>query len=158
MKFLVLAISILFNTNLFTMTAVELLPGDLDCLFSQQSSSPFSPQGNQFSTANEETDVSEFDLSGLFSQTSNPLASPLKTSQDLILLSQASNTSATWGIESSDDSSSELTEDIFGDENDVTANSSLETKTKKRKANTVKIPAEPSRKSARVRKQKAFYE
>lgn len=155
MKFLTLITGLFLSATIFAMTEVELSPGDLSFLFSQKST-PFSPQQKQ-NVDTEEEYLDGFNLSGLFSQSSNPAASPLKTSQnqytleDFILLSQQS---VGWDIEHSSDSATGITEEVFS-EDLATAIDNPEQKKKKRKTAPV---TDATRKSARTSKPKKFFE
>jgi hypothetical protein len=133
------------------MTEVELSQGDYNILLSQSFQSP--PQRY---TANAE-ELDEVLSLNLFSQTSNPVASPLEASQDpyalenFILLSQQS---VGWDIEHSSDSATGITEEVFS-EDLATAIDNPEQKKKKRKTAPV---TDATRKSARTSKPKKFFE
>lgn len=157
MKFFTLITGLFLSATIFAMTEVELSPGDLSFLFSQKSTQ-FSPQQKQTNSAEEEY-VGEFNLSGLFSQTSNPGLSPLKTSQDqytlenFILLSQQS---VGWDIEFSD-SRTEITNDVFGEDSDAEIDDQ-KSKKKKRKLTSKATNVAPTRKSDRAHKPKKRFE
>ncbi|MFN9957427.1 MAG: hypothetical protein ACK55I_30345, partial [bacterium] len=125
--------------------------GDYNILLSQSLQSP--PQRY---TANAE-ELDEVLSLNLFSQTSNPVASPLEASQDpyalenFILLSQQS---VGWDIEHSSDSATGITEEVFS-EDLATAIDNPEQKKKKRKTAPV---TDATRKSARTSKPKKFFE
>ncbi|MCE2715921.1 MAG: hypothetical protein ACK4V2_05130 [Pseudomonadota bacterium] len=151
MKFLFATVSLFLSATVFTMTEVELSQGDYNILLSQSFQSP--PQRY---TANAE-ELDEVLSLNLFSQTSNPVASPLEASQDpyalenFILLSQQS---VGWDIEHSSDSATGITEEVFS-EDLATAIDNPEQKKKKRKTAPV---TDATRKSARTSKPKKFFE